>query len=105
MRAVSFERSSCNGVIQIEVFHKFAKLRNSAIMEENIRCSRGDFLCNSNVFFHNGGKLRNLANVKDLYRFVWRWNKKLFSVNGEILVIVVRLAESTVICFREHISP
>ena len=24
-------------------------------------------MCNSNIFFHNGGKLRNLANVKDLY--------------------------------------
>ena len=51
----------------IEIFHKFAKLRNSAIMEENIRFWRGDSLCNSNVFFHNGGKLRNLANVKNLY--------------------------------------
>ena len=53
----------------IEVLHKFAKLRNSAIMEENVRFCRGDSLYNSNVFFHNGGKLRNLAFVKDLYRF------------------------------------
>ena len=42
-------------------------LRNSAIIEENIRFWRGDHLCNSNVFFHNGGKLRKLAYVKDLY--------------------------------------
>ena len=53
--------------IYIEVLHKFAKLRNSAIMEENVRFCRGDSLYNSNVFFHNGGKLRNLAFVKDLY--------------------------------------
>ena len=39
-------------------------------MEENIRFSRGDSLSNSKVFFHNGGKLRNLANVKNLYIFL-----------------------------------
>ena len=54
-------------ISSIEVLHKFAKLRNSAIMEENVRFCSCDSLYNSNVFFHNGGKLRNLAFVKDLY--------------------------------------
>ena len=34
-------------------------------MEENVRFGRGHSLRKSNVFFHNGGKLRNLGNVKD----------------------------------------
>ena len=59
---------SVNTTHSIEVLHKFAKLRNSAIMEESVRFCRGDSLYNSNVFFHNVGKLRNLAFVKDLYR-------------------------------------
>ena len=66
-KIVNFLPVFASTVLPIEVFHKFAKLRNSTIMEENIRFSRGDSLSNSKVFFHNGGKLRNLANVKDLH--------------------------------------
>ena len=54
--------------MHIEVFHNFSKLRNSTIMEENVRFEGGHhFLRKSNLFFHYGEKLRNLANVKDLY--------------------------------------
>ena len=42
-------------VLYREVFHFLLSYVISAIMEEYIRIRRGDSLCNSNVFYHNGG--------------------------------------------------